>query len=482
MIHTKIIATVGPATDDAGTLERLIEAGVSVFRLNFSHGTLESHGRRLAAIRAAAAAQQATVAVMGDLCGPKIRLGIVPESMRQVTAGEIVELAADTAAAPPRALTTSYPPLMHEANVGHRLLIDDGQILLRVVEASGGTLRCRVEIGGTLLDRKGINLPDTRLSLPAMTEKDVADAGWALRQGLDYLAQSFVRHADDLVPLRDLIRAAGSGARVVAKIEKPEAIENLGGIIEACDVLLVARGDLGVEMDVARVPMMQKDMIRRCRYAGRPAIVATQMLQSMVENPAPTRAEVSDVANAILDGGDAVMLSAETAMGRYPVEAVRVIRRIAEQTEPLQHRHAASPNADVLGTALRLTSGVARGAALLACDLQARASGVWTQVGNTPRLLSKHRLPMPVIGVSPDEAVCRRMAMFYGVFPVLAPREADESAMLARLDAALAARGLAKEGDLVIVVAGTDLTRPGSTNALLVHLVGQGDAVGREAT
>lgn len=471
MIHTKIIATVGPASSSTPILKGLIEAGVDVFRLNFSHGTRETHQQAVASIRAAAAQARAIVAIMGDLAGPKIRLGVIPGGPRDLSPGGVLKITRDPNPRDADSVGTNYPALIDEAGPGDRLLIDDGNVMLRVRERTRDALICICEEGGTISDRKGINLPDTHLSLPALTPKDEADAAWAVSIGLDYLALSFVRSADDLRALSKRLPSDG-GPLIVAKIEKPEAVDAIGEIIEACDVVLVARGDMGVEMDVSRVPLIQKQIVRQCRYAGRPVIIATQMLQSMTDSPLPTRAEVSDAANAILDNADVLMLSAETAVGKYPVEAVRMLHRIAEQTEPLLHRWGRQANVDVLAASMRVTSAVARGAALLARDLSAKLVAVYTKRGRTPSLLSKQRLSMPVIGVANDEAVCRRMAMYFGVMPLLLAEDAESSAMLARLDAALLEKGMAELGDVAIVVAGTVRTQPGSANSLVIHEIG----------
>ncbi|MEE8169936.1 MAG: pyruvate kinase [Phycisphaerae bacterium] len=475
LIRTKIIATVGPASQDVAILRKLLAAGVSVFRLNFSHGSLADHAKSVSAIRAAADAEGAVTAIMGDLAGPKIRLDAIPGDRRELQPGDSLRFVRRDSARKPLDVSTSYANLLDELRVGHRVMIDDGQVQLRVADVRDGAAHCVCEAGGVIATRKGVNLPDTPLSLPSLTDKDVQDLEWAVRQELDYVALSFVREANDLVDLRERIRAQGGRLPIVAKIEKPEAVKNINTIIEQCDVLLVARGDLGVEMDLARVPLIQKEIVRQCTYAGRPVIIATQMLQSMVERPAPTRAEVSDVANAILDGADAVMLSAETAIGRHPVSAVTIMHRIAQQTEPSLQRLAREVNLEVLGATMRVTSAVARGAALLARDLDAKAVAVWTKVGHTPRLLSKHRLGVPIVGLSPDAAVCRRMAMYRGVVPVRLAEDADTDAMLRCLDDALMQRGFVQPRDLCLVILGTRLTRPGSTNTLLIHLVHGGE-------
>lgn len=480
MRRTKLIATLGPASSDVETVAKLIEVGVDVFRLNFSHGTLDAHERTLSAVRTAAAKLGATVAIMGDLCGPKIRLNRIANGHVELATGARVRFVRGDAPGTADALSCNYPRLIDDLRTGHRLLIDDGLVRLRVEDRRDDALHCVVEVGGVVSDRKGINLPDTPLDMPALTDKDAVDLDWALRHDVDYVALSFVRSAADVTSLRERIRAAGSDCRIVSKIEKPQALDHLSEIIEASDVLLVARGDLGVEMPIERVPLLQKDMVRRCRYAGTPCIIATQMLQSMVTNAVPTRAEVSDVANAILDGADALMLSAETATGQHPIEAVRTLVNVARQTEAHQHRLARAAEGDVLAAALRRTSAVARAAAVVARDLDAALIAVWSETGNTVRLLSKHRPPQPIVGLCSDERICRRMAMYFGVTPLRLDRSSDDARMAADLDAALTGRGLAHGADLTVVVADTRTLQPGVSNALLIHVVGQRDSVSKE--
>lgn len=473
MRQSKIIATIGPASSSPEILGQLIDAGVDVMRLNFSHGTHESHAAALRGIRDQSARRGVHVAVMGDLSGPKIRLGRVAGGSRAIFAGDSLTITRHSHPAAP-AVGTNLDSFVDDVAVGHHVLIDDGQVRLTVTAKSADAVTCVCDVGGTLSDHKGVNLPDTRLSLESLTEKDLRDLEWAVENELDYVALSFVRRARDLDEARERMDGLGRRIPLVAKIETPAAIENISEIIDACDALLVARGDLGVEMDVAQVPLLQKRIVRQCLYAGRPVIVATQMLQSMIDQPTPTRAEVSDVANAILDGADAVMLSAETAVGRFPVEAVQMMSRIAEQTEPLLHRQRAAVNLEVFAASMRVTSSVARGAALLARDLSAKLVAVWTKVGNTPRLLSKHRFDMPIIGVAADAAIARRLALLNGVLPLVIEPAGDDSAMIGKLDQALRERHLAQPGDMSILIMGTQLTRPGSTNSLLIHLVGEG--------
>jgi len=471
-IRTKIVATLGPATDSEEAIGRLIDAGVDVFRLNFSHGTLEQHGRTLQRVRLACRDRDSMAAVMGDLCGPKIRVDPLDDDAFDIAPGDRIEIAAGHLVGNAERISTNRPELVGEVEIGHRILIDDGLIRLRVVEKRKDALACVCEAGGTVQTRKGLNLPDSDLTMSAMTAKDREDLAWALEHGLDYIAISFVRSAADLQELSGLMPLGGAGCPIVAKIETVQAIAHLDEIIEAADVILVARGDLGVEMDLAEVPLLQKKIVSLCQRAGKPVIIATQMLQSMVDASTATRAEVSDVANAILDSGDCVMLSAETSVGSYPVESVRMMCRIAEKTEVYLGTQDLAARVDLTRTLRRVTTAVAHGANLLARELGAKLVAVWTQTGNTARLLSKTRLNVPVVGLSPDQAICRRMSMYYGVIPLQMTWQQDDAAMLRALDDLLIERNLVKPGDLIVAIAGTRLEREGATNSLLMHLVG----------
>ena len=471
LIRTKIIATIGPASSSEQMLGRLIDAGVDVFRLNFSHGTVDEHGRTLQRIETVCRAKGAMVAVMGDLCGPKIRVDPVEGDAFDLATGKRIELVADHVIGTAQRISTSRPDLITELKVGDRVLIDDGNVRLRAAEKHADRVVCLCEAGGTISTHKGVNAPDTAMQMSALTPKDREDLTWALDRRLDYIAMSFVRSATDLRELRELVPIRHGDCRVVAKIETVLATQHLDEIIESADAVLVARGDLGVEMDLAQVPLVQKRIARRCLVAGKPVIVATQMLQSMVASPTATRAEVSDVANAIFDSADCVMLSAETSVGKYPVESVEMMARIAQETETFIGA-AATERLDVTATLRPVATAVAHGAAVVAKELSARAVAVWTQTGNTARLLSKCRLTAPVVGLSPDESVCRRMCLYYGVIPIRLNRQDHITAMLRDVDEALLTRQLVERGDLVVVVAGTHLRQVGSTNALLIHLVG----------
>lgn len=482
MIRTKLIATIGPATESLEMLGELLDAGVDVFRLNFSHGTLQQHAIVYDRIRSVCRQRGVPAAVMADLCGPKIRVDPVEDDLFEIKVGDQIDIVAGHVVGDAKRISTNRPELVKEVPVGHRILIDDGQVRLRVAAVAQDRLQCVCEVGGLISTRKGVNLPDSELAMSALTDKDLEDLAWAIEHDVDYVAMSFVRTAADLRELRERLPLSDDRCRVVAKIETTQAIAHVEEIIESADVVLVARGDLGVELDLASVPLLQKDITRRCRMAGKPVIIATQMLQSMVDCPTATRAEVSDVANAIFDAADAVMLSAETSVGKFPIEAVRMLTRIAAHTENFLDSSNPWSAFDRSAFLPRVPTAVAHGANLLARDLDARLVAVWTQTGNTARLLSKCRLPMPVLGLSPDEHVCRRMAMYYGVQPVQLERDDEVLSMLRDVDGMVLERRLAQRGDMIVVIAGTRLQQVGSTNALLIHLVGDTPSGGPEIT
>ena len=471
-VRTKIVATLGPASNTPDKLAALLSAGVNVCRLNFSHGSLEDHQKSLNLIREWSEANRRHVAALGDLCGPKIRLSRVAGQPFQLAMGDTIRFVRGEAECTREALTISLPRFVDEVEVGHRIYIDDGLIKLLAIDRDGDSVLTRCIVGGVVSSRKGVNLPDTRLSLPALTDKDRQDAEWAIKAGVDYLALSFVRSPSDVQQLRDILRAKHCEAGIIAKIEKFEALEHLPKLVNMCDGLMVARGDLGVEMDVWQVPIVQKGIIGACRAAGKPVIVATQMLQSMVSNPMPTRAEVSDVANAILDSADAVMLSAETAAGDYPVAAVEMMQRVGRATEAYaEHLHRpATETVEVAGGNRRM-SAIAQGAVHAASHLGAKLIAVWSATGETVRYVSQQRLPIPIVGLTYDAAVCRRMNLYFGVTPLRVDPISNPVALVETLDRRLISERLAKPDDVIIVVSSRQPMKPGETDTMLVHRV-----------
>ena len=470
MKRAKIVATIGPATSDAATVRSLIEAGVNVARLNFSHGDHDLHRRSFEMIRSEARAAGATVAILADLSGPKIRVGEMEDGSVRLEPGTELAITTDDSVGTPERISTTYRPLVDDVRPGDPILLDDGRIRLEVKGVDGREVRCRVVVGGDLKDHKGMNLPGTPLSTPAVTDKDRADVAFARGLGVDFFALSFVRRAADIAEAKEL---AGD-IPVIAKIEKPEALEAHGAIADAADGLMVARGDLGVEAGFDKVPLMQKHLIRVAAARGKPVIVATQMLESMISSPVPTRAEVSDVANAVLDGADALMLSGETAVGAYPVEAVRRMAAVIEavedsdlyrlQPEPLRVPEDSFDNA------------IARAAAEATDDLGLKVLAVYTESGHSASLLSAYRPAACILGLSRNETSLRRMALMWGVSPVAIDHWiTDVQEGLRVVEEAVMANGFAQPGDDIGVTFGMlDISGPGRTNVLTLWRVRDG--------
>jgi pyruvate kinase len=461
--RTKIVATIGPASASHAKVRALAEAGMDAARLNLSHGTHEDHAGSAALVRRVQAELGRPLALIADLQGPKLRLGDLPVPRSLHEGDEVVLVGA-------HAGTNGELPIM-PAGVGAMLrpgndvLIDDGRVRLAVEGVEGGRVRCRVIVGGDVSAHKGVNLPGVAIGIPSLTAKDTADLEFALRLGVDYVALSFVRSAADVRELQGLIRESGSQARVIAKIEKPEAVDALDDVLAEADGLMVARGDLGVEIGGATVPLIQKQIILRCLEVGKPVITATQMLESMIEQAEPTRAEASDVANAILDGTSAVMLSAETAIGAYPVEAVRTMDSIARAVEPaMGYRHQVPENAHETDVRRAMSNA----ATDLAEALDARAILAATATGRTASQIARLRPRRPMIGLSHHQYAVQQMALEWGVLPLLMPATVDLDDLWARTIETARASGAVEPGDLVILVAGTAVNLSGSTNVIKV--------------
>jgi pyruvate kinase len=467
--HSKIVCTIGPVTRTPRMIRKLIDAGMDVARLNFSHGTHEEHAESIAALREAAMLMKRPIAILADLQGPKIRTGALAGggSVALRTGQKFVITTAKVLGDSTR-VNTTFRPLPHEVKPGDRILLSDGLIELRVERVRGHEVHGHVVNGGVLGEHKGINLPGVKLHVPALTEKDRVDLRFALKQGVDYIAVSFVRRAEDVVLAKSLIRRAKRDTPVIAKLEKPEAIENLEEILRVSDGVMVARGDLGVEMNPERVPVVQKNIISRAREFRRPVITATQMLESMTENPRPTRAEASDVANAIFDGSDAVMLSAETATGTYPVEAVSMMARIIEQAEESIHEYphpATQERLKVPETVAELVCHASR-------ELHMKLIAVFTHSGFTARLVSRYRPLVPIVAFSPEAHTRRRMALLWGVTSrsISDIRKIDGLAMIA--EKRLMEERLVRKGDVIGIVAGTPMGIRGTTNFMKFHVIG----------
>jgi pyruvate kinase len=462
--RTKIVCTLGPATATAETIGAVMDAGLNVARINFSHGTHEQHARTIALVRQLAGDRKRPVAILGDLQGPRIRIGDLAEPIRVETGQDVVLCYEDAVAA--GEIPVTYEALARDVHVGDRILVDDGLIELVALEVNAPRVKARVVYGGPIKSHKGLNLPGVAVSAPAITDKDRADAAFAVEQGLDYVAMSFVRRAEDIAALRNLVPRS---TLVVAKIEKDTALTHIEGIIRAADAVMVARGDLGVELPFEEVPLVQKRIIRLGNHMGRPVITATQMLESMIQNPRPTRAEASDVANAILDGTDAVMLSAETASGLYPTLAVQAMRRIISEIEqhPMPRRDDRRLSAGTASTEETIAAAVVTAVRMIGAPIVI----VFTKSGFSARMVSSQRPGVPILALTDVPSTFNQLALVWGVVPALVPHCDTYNDMYTSARAQLLERGLAREGDRVIVTAGVPFDVPGTTNLLKVETV-----------
>ena len=468
MRKTKIVCTIGPATSSEEGLRALFEAGMDVARLNFSHGTQEEHARVVGRIRKLSGEQGRPIGILQDLCGPKIRVGTLRTSSILLRNGDRIVLTAEEIAGDEKRIGISYARLAHDVRPGETILINDGALALEVVSAKKDELLCEIKQGGELLPGKGVNFPDSQLRVDALTPKDRVDLLFGIEQGVDWVALSFVRRPEDISRVKVQLRAHGADTPVIAKIEKQEALGCLEEIVEIADGVMVARGDLGVEAALEEVPLAQKRIIAQCNRMGKPVITATQMLESMREHPYPTRAEVSDVANAIFDGTDAVMLSQETAIGDYPAESVRMMGRIAEKTEAALEvedavlRKRADRTFDV-------SDAISHATCAAAADLNAAGIITCTMSGSTARMVARYRPQCPIIAVSPNQTTRNRLCLSWGVVPMPLKQVSDTDEMVAQsVDAALRA-GLVKKGERVIITAGIPLEQTGTTNLLRVY-------------
>ncbi len=471
MPSTKIVCTIGPASRSEAVLERLMLAGMNVARLNFSHGALEEHAEVIARIRSLAARLGLPIAILQDLQGPKIRTG----ALRDHQPVRLVDGASFTVTTQPldgdaQRVSTTYQHLPQDVKPGDHLLLADGLLELEVVDTHATEVHCRIVHGGLLGEHKGINLPGVAVSAAALTEKDIADARFGLTQGVDFVALSFVRQASDIQALRALLSASKTSSRlpsIIAKLEKPEALAHLDAILDAADGVMVARGDLGIELSPEKVPLVQKRIIARANEFGLPVITATQMLESMVTQPRPTRAEASDVANAILDGTDAIMLSEETANGQYPVEAVEMMARIARETEPACRERPA----DSRHRKPTLSHAVSKAAHMLAKEAAVRAIVVFTRSGRSGQLISKERPHMPIIAYTPSEETYRQLALWWGITPRMIPFMESTEALTAEVSRRLTQEGLAQTGEKVVIMGGMPIAAQARTNFIKLHQV-----------
>jgi pyruvate kinase len=474
MRRAKIVCTLGPASTSQEMLEKLLDAGMDVARLNFSHGTHADHQAVLDRLRAASLKVRKAVGVLGDLQGPKIRTGKLEKGAVELIEGKEISITTDESVLGTQELvSTTYPHLASDVNVGDRILLDDGLLELKVLSTDKKSLiRTEIIHGGTLKNNKGINLPGVALKADALTAKDREDLIFGLKAGVDMVALSFVRTPEDIDMCRQAMVEAGRVVPIIAKLEKPEAIARLDAILEKTDGVMVARGDLGVEIPPEEVPAIQKDIIRRANQRGLPVIVATQMLNSMIEHPRPTRAEASDVANAVMDNTDAVMLSGETASGDYPVESVQMMSRIVEAAESAMRQ--SFPRIGT-GEPIKIPSDFPDVTCGVACRA-AREAGAsiivaFTLTGNTARLVSRYRPSVPIIAFSPNQEVRRRLSLLWGVMPrVLEPVQETEE-MVRRVEEELLARGLARRGERIVIVFGAPVGQAGKINSLRLHTI-----------
>ena len=479
MRRTKIVATIGPATESPEMLRRLIEAGATTFRLNFSHGDHEDHAARIATIRQVAHELGVHIGILQDLQGPKIRLGRFEGGPITLATGDPFTLTSREVACNQSIANVTYGRLAEEVTSGSRILLDDGRVEMVVeeVELPSQTLHCSVTVGGVLSNNKGVNFPDVQLSIRALTDKDRSDLAFGLKQGVDWVALSFVRNPSDMQEIRELIRSHGYDTPVVAKIEKFEAIDAIDAILPLCDGVMVARGDLGVEMPAEEVPLLQKDLIRKANSLGIPVITATQMLDSMVSCPRPTRAEVSDVANAILDGTDAVMLSNESAVGDYPVEAVATMAQIARRIERDYPRRVLDSH-----MATTIPNAICQAVSSIARQLNAAAILPLTKTGSTARSVSKFRPSTPILAITSDVDVARQLQLVWGVNPLVIQEQNSSGRTFSVAMAEAQAMGLLHDGDLVVQTAGTLEGVSGSTDLVKVGIVsavlGRGTGIG----
>ncbi|MCE5251533.1 pyruvate kinase [bacterium] len=469
MARAKIICTMGPACSEPGIIEGLIANGMNIARINFSHGNHDEYRAMISAIRNAATKKGEPIAILGDLCGPKIRIGELEKDAVTLIAGEEITITTNVARGTADLVSTTYPNLASDVEKGSRILIDDGRIELRVVEVRPEEVRAAIVVGGILKPHKGMNLPGVNVSAPAISAKDFKDMEFAVREDIDFLALSFVRSPDDVIKAKKMIANCGSDIPVIAKIEKEEAVIAFEQILEQADGIMIARGDLGVEMASEQVPLIQKRLITACNDAGKPVITATQMLESMTVQPNPTRAETSDVANAIIDGSDALMLSGETAVGKYPIKAAETMRRIIDGVECEMGKGRSfldwKPRESSIEEAV--TAAACRAAELL----QAKAIVAYTQSGSTARRLSQHRPKTRILAITPSESIRRRLAIYWGVRTVLVKEVIDTDSMVSTAEIIAKANGYAAPGEIIVITSGTPIGMAGSTNLMNVHKV-----------
>jgi pyruvate kinase len=473
MRKTKIVCTIGPSSESLDNIKKLIVAGMNVARLNFSHGDFEEHGNRIRTIRQACQELNKTVAILLDTKGPEIRLGKLKEEPIDLVQGEYITLTTEEILGDINRIPITYKELPSDVHIGSTILIDDGLIGMTVVDIQGTEIKCQIVNSGQIKSKKGVNVPGVAISMPGITEKDIGDIKFGIEMGVDFIAASFVRRASDVLEIRELLeRHDARHVHIISKIENQQGVDNLDEILEASDGLMVARGDLGVEIPAEEVPLVQKQMIEKCNRAGKPVITATHMLDSMQRNPRPTRAEASDVANAIFDGTDAIMLSGETAAGKYPVDSVLTMSRIAVRAESaLQYREIFTKQAKAQQTSV--TEAISQAVANSALDLEAKAIVTSTESGYTARMISKYKPKSQIIAVTPVEQVLRRLQLVWGVIPVKGVSATTTDEMFEIAVKGALETGLVRLGDTIIITAGVPVGRSGTTNLIKIHNVGE---------
>lgn len=465
---TKIVCTIGPVTENEEKLSALVAAGMNVMRLNFSHGDFAEHQNRVDNIRKVMDKTGATVAILQDLCGPKIRIGTFKDKFIMLTTGQTFTLTTDEMEGTEDKVHINYPALPKEVKPGIFIMLADGVMKLEVIEVKGNDIVTKVISGGRLSGRKGVNVPGANLSVKSLTDKDKEDVKFGIKNKVDFVALSFVRRASDVVELREILEKAGSRAQIIAKIETPEALDDIDAIIEKADGIMIARGDLAIEIPAEEVPLAQKLVIHKCNSAGKPVITATQMLESMIKNPVPTRAEVSDIANAIIDGTDAVMLSEETTLGDFPVEAVKIMTRVALRVEKeVYTRDTIAEYAESHG----VTDVVSQSAVRVAHSVGASLIVALTRKGRTPRMISRYRPAEMVLALSDKQEDLNKMILLYGCYPLLVPTFKTTEEIMEIVRKTTLENGLTKKGDKVVIVAGMPYGTSSETNFVLVETV-----------
>ncbi len=466
--RTKIVATIGPATEDEKTMTALAKAGMNVMRLNFSHGDFDEHGARIVTLRKISKKTKKPMAILQDLAGPKIRIGDFYKERIQLKEGSIFTLTTKKIIGDEKRAYVTYRNLPKEVKKGQIILLDDGKKSLEVISTSADKIKCKVIVGGDTKGRRGVNVPGANLKISSITLKDKKDIAFGISKSIDFVGLSFVRSPKDINTLRKLLIEAKSDAGIIAKIETQEAVDNIDKIIELSDGIMVARGDLAIEVPAQKVPLIQKMIIEKCNRAGKPVITATQMLESMILSPVPTRAEVSDVANSILDGTDAIMLSEETTLGHYPVQAVKIMRDIAEHIEEIRKKKMIRLEEKIIAGVVDAVTG---SVVFIADKINAKAIIALTESGSTARMISRHKPRQPIIVMSPNERIRTKLALSFGCYPVGIKGFKYVGEVVSEVSKFVIKNKLAKKGDKVVISAGVPFGKTGGTNTLIVHTV-----------